>query len=131
VTEGNRPVQLVLDASAIVEFTRQSIHVGELLAELVEEGAVAALPLACLVEAVHAVADRDRLDLLVDHSATVVTANDPEDWQALAATYDTVGRADAASAFLTTLDYECMLLTRQPGLYAGLGNADQVIPIDD
>jgi hypothetical protein len=81
---------------------------------------VAALPLACLVEAVHALADRDRLDSLVDHSATMVTADDPEDWLALPARYDTVGRADAACAFLTTLDYECIPFVRQPGLYAGL-----------
>jgi hypothetical protein len=121
----------VLDASAIVEFTRQSIHVGELLAELDDEGATAVLPVACLVEAVHAVADRGRLDLLVNHRADVIAADKPSDWQALAATYDSVGRPDAASAFLATLDHECMLLTRQPGLNAGLGNAHQIITIDD
>jgi hypothetical protein len=130
-TDDTRPVQVVLDASAIVEFTRQSIHVGELLAEIDDEGAVAALPLACLVDAVHAVAERDRLDLLVEHRATVLMVDDPADWQALATTYDTVGRIDAASAFLAALDHECSLLTRQPGLYAGLGDGSLVVPIDE
>jgi hypothetical protein len=47
------PVRLILDTSAIAAFARGSIHVGEVLAEIADEHAVALLPLACLVEAVH------------------------------------------------------------------------------
>jgi hypothetical protein len=129
--EDARPVQLVLDASAIVEFTRESVHVGEVLAEVASEGAVAALPVPCLVEAVHAVADDDRLGLLVGHNATVVITDERADWRVLATAYDTVGRADAASAFLAALDHDAGLLTRQPGLYAGIDNDSLVLPIDD
>jgi hypothetical protein len=127
----DRPIRVVLDASAIVEFTRQSIHVGEVLAEVHEEDAVAALPVACLVAAHHAVADTDRLDLLVEHRATVLRADHPADWRALAATYDIVGRIDAASAVLAAIDHNCGVLTRQTGLYAGLDGGGLVIPIEE
>ncbi len=124
-----RPIKVVLDASAIVEFARESIHVGETLAEVDDEGGGAAVPVSCLVEAVHAVADIDRLNLLVAHRATVAMTDDPADWQVLAATYDITGRADAASAALTALDNGCAVLTRQPGLYAGLEAGGLIIPI--
>jgi hypothetical protein len=89
---------VLLDASAIVAFTRGSIDVGEVVAEVDDEGAAVGLPTLCLVEAQHAVADAVRLDLLVSHRATVLVADDPEQWRALAAVYDIVGRIDAASA---------------------------------
>jgi hypothetical protein len=44
-------VRLVLDTSAAIAYARSSIHVGEVLAEIADERAVAALPLACLVAA--------------------------------------------------------------------------------
>jgi hypothetical protein len=127
----NAPVRIVLDSSAIVAFTRGSIHVGEVLAELVDEDASAALPAVCLVEAVHSVADFERLDLLVQHRATCVLSADPDDWRALAALYDIVGRLDAASAALAALDCGCKVLTRQAGLYAGLAHGGPVITIDE
>jgi hypothetical protein len=129
--EPRRPIKVVLDASAIVEFARESIHVGETLAEVDDEGGAAAIPVSCLVEAVHAVANIDRLNLLIAHRATFAMTDDPADWQVLAATYDITGRADAAAAALTALDNGCAVLTRQPGLYAGLDVGGLVIPIDE
>ncbi len=55
--EARRAVRVVLDASAIVAFTRESIHVGEVLAEIDDELGAAAMPLPCLVEAIHSVAE--------------------------------------------------------------------------
>jgi hypothetical protein len=128
----DRPVQLIFDTSAVVAFSRASIHVGELLAEVHDEGAAAAIPLPCLVEAVHAVADTDRLHLLLAHHATVILTDDPTSWQALATTYDIVGRPDAAAAALAAIDYGVAVLTRQPGLYAGLDpDGRMVIPIEE
>ncbi|MBX6722672.1 MAG: hypothetical protein IRY92_05455 [Dactylosporangium sp.] len=46
-------------------FTRKSIHVGKVIAEVAEEGCVVGLPVLCLGEAAHAVADLNRLHLLV------------------------------------------------------------------
>jgi hypothetical protein len=59
----------------------------------------------CPVDATRAVADPDRLALLVRHRA---------------ATYEIVGRLDAASAALVAIVQDIDVLTAQPGLYAGL-----------
>jgi len=61
----------------------------------------------------------------------VLIADKPADWRALAATYDIVGRADAASAALAAIDNDCDVLTRQSGLYAGLEAGGLVIPIEE
>jgi hypothetical protein len=124
-----RPIRVLLDASAIVAFTRGSIDVGETIAEVNDEHAAAGLPILCIVEATRAVADTDRLDLLVAHPATAVLVPRPGDWQALAATYETVGRLDAASAVLAAIDLDCLVLTGQPGLYGGLAGGGPIIPI--
>jgi hypothetical protein len=123
-----RPIRVILDASAIVAFSRGSIHVGEVIAEVSDESA-AGLPMLCLVEASRAVADTDQLDLLVSHAATALMDAEAANWQALAATYDTVGRLDAASAVLAAVDFDCDILTSQPGLYAGLAGGGPIIPI--
>jgi hypothetical protein len=125
----SRPLRVLLDASAIVAFTRGSTDVGETIAEVNDEHAAAGLPLLCLVEASRAVAYTARLDLLVAHPATAVITPHPEDWQALAATYETVGRLDAASAVLAAIDVDCLVLTGQPGLYAGLAGGGPIIAI--
>ncbi len=46
--EAYRPIKVVLDASAIVEFTRASIHVGETLAEIVGRAEAASAALTAL-----------------------------------------------------------------------------------
>jgi len=125
----NRPIRVLLDASAIVAFTRGSIDVGETIAEVNDEHAAAGLPILCLVEATRVVADTDRLDLLVAHTATAVITPRPDDWRALAATYETVGRLDAASAVLAAIDVDCLVLTGQPRLYAGLAGGGPIIAI--
>ena len=123
-------VRVILDTSAIVAFCRESIDVGEVIAEVADEpGCVFALPILCLVEASRAVADRDRLDLLTNHHAAEIITPDPDAWRALAITHDTVGRLDAATAVLAAIDLGCDVLTAQPGLYAGLVGGGPIIPI--
>jgi hypothetical protein len=125
----DRPVRVLLDASAIVAFTRESIDVGEVVAEVDDENAAVGLPVLCLVEATRAVADSGRLALLVEHRASVVIGNDPADWRALAAMYDVIGRLDTASAAVTAIDRNISILTAQPGLYGGLAGGGPIIPI--
>lgn len=67
-----RPVHVLLDASAIVAFTRGSIDVGEVIGEVDAEQAAVGLPVLCLTEANRAVVDADLLDYLVTHPATAV-----------------------------------------------------------
>jgi ABC-type Fe2+-enterobactin transport system substrate-binding protein len=125
----DRPVRVLLDASAIIAFTRGSIDVGETIAEVNDESAAAGLPILCLVEATRAVSDVDQLDLLVAHPATAVLVPQPHNWQALAVTYETVGRLDAASAVLAAIDLDCLVLTGQSGLYGGLAGGGPIISI--
>ncbi|SCL30650.1 hypothetical protein [Micromonospora inyonensis] len=66
---------------------------------------------------------------VVNHPAALVITPDPEGWRALAVTYETVGRLDAASAVLAAIDLGCDVLTGQPGLYAGLAGGGPIIPI--
>jgi hypothetical protein len=124
----DRPVRLILDASAIVAFVRESVHVGEVIAQVDAEEAAVGLPVLCLAQAKTMVDDVDRLNLLAGHDAAVVLS-DPDDWQALAATVDLVGRWDAAAAALLALDSSLAVLTATPALYAGLGGGDLTIAI--
>lgn len=123
-----RPIRIVLDASAVVAYARGSIDVGETLAEVDDENAAAALPILCLVEASRAIASTEFLDLLVNHRATVLTAPEPSLWRALATVHQTVGRLDSASAALLATHQGLQVLTREPGLYAGLKGGGPVIP---
>ncbi|MEW1584345.1 hypothetical protein AB0283_02690 [Micromonospora vinacea] len=122
-----RPVRIVLDASAVLAFCRESIHVGEVIAEVAGEDCVVGVPVMCLAEASRGAADADRLDLLVNHPAVEVLTVDPLSWRALAVVYDTVGRLDAASALLAAVDSGGYVLTGQPGLYAGLAGGGPII----
>ena len=126
-----RPIQLVLDTSAILDYCRGSLPVGELLVEIDVEAGAIALPLLCLVEAITVNPDdRHWLDMLVEHPATEVIGLEPSLWTMLATISDTIGRVDAASAALIALDYDIDVATRAPGLYAGLGGGF-VLPLED
>jgi hypothetical protein len=124
-------VRLVLDTSAAIAYARSSIHVGEVLAEIADERAVAALPLACLVAADPAVTDTAGLRMLAEHAATVVLTDGPDMWRELAAMAEIVGRLDASSAALAGIDFGVEVLTGSPGLYAGVGDGSMVIPIEE
>jgi predicted nucleic acid-binding protein len=123
-------VRVVLDASAIIAFTRGSVDVGEVIAEVADEqDSVFGLPVLCLAEAARVVVDQDRLEILVNHPIAEVLAPYPDDWRALSITLDTVGRMDAATAVLAAFDHVCSVLTAQPGLYGGIAGGGPVISI--
>ncbi|MEU4643548.1 hypothetical protein [Micromonospora sp. NPDC023814] len=122
------PIRVILDASAILAFAEESIDVGEVIAEVADEGCMFGLPVACLAEAFR-LADADRLDMVVNHPAAAVLTVDPLNWRACAMTHLMLGRFDAASALLAAVDNECHLLTGQPGLYAALADGGPIIPL--
>ena len=125
------PVRLVLDTSAILEFARGSVHVGEVLAELTDSQAAAALPVACLAEAVPLALERERLDALVTHEATVLLTDDAEEWSALGHMCAVTGEFSAASVALAAIDFQAWILTARPGLYAQVANGEMVVAIED
>ncbi len=122
----DRPFHLILDTSAIVAFTKESVHVGELISLVAEEGGLVGLPVPCLVEARCTVGDNRLFDLLVDHPATTV-AQTPGDWRALAQVHHLVGRFDASSAMLTAIDEMSYVLTGAGHLYGDLLDGGRVI----
>ena len=100
--------------------------------EIDAAGGAIVLPLLCRAEAVTVnPADERWLDMLVQHPATEVVGDEPEQWKVLATIRNTVGRVDAASAALMALDYDVDVATRTPRLYAGLGGGGFVLPLED
>jgi len=125
-SEGPRSIRLVLDTSAILAYAHGSVQVGAPLAEIDDEEAAVGLPTPCVVEARWTVGDPGRLDLLVRHRATKIVGLS-EDWSALRAAVDIVGRHDVAAALRVAADLGCAVLTAEPGLYAGLAGGGPVI----
>ncbi len=123
----DRPIRIILDTSAIIGFCRSSVHVGEVLTEVNDETAAAGLPIVCLAEAGQRRESNDLLDLLVNHSATVVLGLDPAHWQLLAEGSSLVNRIDAASAVLAADVSKALIMTSQPSLYAGLAGGSPLV----
>jgi hypothetical protein len=128
-----RTIAIVLDTTAVTAWVRGSVAVGELLIEVDAERGAALIPLACLVESAHqtAMLDRARLELLVDHPATVLVADNPEDWQALTVIRALVDRPDLASAAMLALDGEVDVFTREAAWYAEVAGGRIVLEFDD
>jgi hypothetical protein len=127
----DRPLRLVLDPSAVAAWTRGSLAVGELLAEIDEEGGAVGIPLPCLTEVASQTHDDGRtwLDLLVRHRAAVILPDDPADWRMLAGVLAIIGRPSypLASTAWHALELGVDILTSRPGDYEGL-DADLVLP---
>jgi hypothetical protein len=130
-TPGGMPNMLVLDSTAVIGFTRSSIHVGEVLSEMADDNGIAIIPAVCLMEALPSVADRDRLAVLVKHPAVRVASEDMAEWRTLGELRDIVGRLDAACACLLALDLDVSILSRTPLVYAGVDTGRLVIAIEE
>lgn len=125
------PIRLVLDSTAILAFVRQSFDVGEVLSEIGDNAAVAALPLACLVEAARDAVDQDRLHLLAEHPSTVVVSAEAADWRTLAALCSLIGGYAPATAALAAMDSGCWVLSTKPDLYAHVAGGELAIPVHE
>jgi hypothetical protein len=133
VSDQPRTVRLVLDSTAISSWVRESIAVGELLAEVNDEYGAVIVPLPCLVESAHATAmlNRPRLDLLLAHEATVLVGDDPAEWVALTELRTLTGRADCASAALIALDYQVDVMTRDSRWYSSVAGGQFALQFED
>lgn len=110
----------VFDTSAVVAYTHESQHVGELLQEIGDEGQQVLIPAVCLVEAAVAKADPDRLRLLASHPLVKVAGVGAADWVRLAAgvaLLGTLGRACAA--LLAVEEAAWYVATCDPDVYGG------------
>jgi hypothetical protein len=122
-----RPIRLVLDTSAIRAFADGSIHVGETISQVDENGAAFGLPVACLAAAHKA--DVQMLRMLTGHDAGVLLTVAPDDWQQWAAMADVLGRLDAAAALLAASSFDCDVLTGEPDVYSVLGDDPPIVAI--
>jgi hypothetical protein len=128
MTGADRPMKIVLDTSAILAFTRGSVHVGEPISEVADEGGVSGLPTLCLAAAKWMVDDHDRLQVLTEHPDTVVV-HPSRDPFALGLVEASVGNLDASSTVLTAIDQRAFIMTARPGLYRGLIDSGPIIEI--
>jgi PIN domain len=113
-------IRLVLDTSAILAYAATSIHVGETIAEVVDEGGRVGVPVVCLAEASRLIADKlaDGVTLLVRHPSCVVLPTLAEDWTALAAWTRVLSRVDLAAALIEATDRPAgYVLSGEPDAY--------------
>lgn len=124
-----RDITLVLDGTTIRAFAdgTGSLAVGEALTEVEEDSGLVALPPLCLAEAFADLDDPTLLELLVDHPTTVVLDLPAEGWRPLAAMLGTVPLIGSASAVLTAIDHDALLLTRDPEPYAKIAGGGPLI----
>jgi hypothetical protein len=130
-------VRGVLDASAVLSYARGHVHVGELLVEIAEDGAVTALPTVALFDAYSRLTDaagRGRVGVLAalpGVEALALAATDAA--SAAPAVRLTGGDLGRAHAVWVALHHGAYLLTCEPGSIPAIVPREQVhaIPVDD
>lgn len=129
----DRPIGLILDASAVVVFasgTPRAIHVGEPLTEVEDNGEVLGIPLLCLAEASQQTSS-ERLDILVASESVRVLGGEPDSFRALGAMREVVGDYPTALAALYAVDLDVLVLTADPDRYRLVKEGGIVNPIPE
>lgn len=107
-------IKVVLDTTAILAYP--SVNVGELIAEVADEGNLFAVPVVCLAHAsMQGIADRVRL--LAKHPHCEVLPLLVADGDRLAAWWRLLGRVDCASAMVAARVNRAYLVTADPDAY--------------
>jgi hypothetical protein len=124
-----RPVRLVLDTSAILSYAKaETLHVGETITQVEENGAAFGVPIACLAMA--GGADATLLHMLTTHPACELLTVEVEEWRQWAAMTDVLGRLDAAAALVAASYFDCDVLTCDLGLYRVLGDDPPIVAFE-
>jgi hypothetical protein len=113
-------VRLVLDTSAVLAYAAGSIHLGETIAEVVDEGGRFGSSAVCLAEAVRLVAaDRELgVPLLTRHPRFVPLPVLADDWDRVGYWAKELGAVDRAATVVEVLDRpDGYLVTAEPGAY--------------
>ena len=129
MTDQERELRLVLDTSAVLAYARGSVDVGETITEVVNENQWFGASVVCLAEATRLAGnDRPGVALLAAHARFVALPARAEDWPALAAWTELLGRVDLAASLVSAVDREGWVLTGEPRAY-DLGPAAGELPI--
>jgi hypothetical protein len=111
-------VAVVLDASALDAYAAGVVAVGELMAEVADEGRLVGVPATCLVQARASAADRFALDqfaLLATVDAVAVLPLDVEGVREVGEfTRSAAGDIGLGHAVQTALAHEAYYVTAQP-----------------
>jgi hypothetical protein len=113
-------IRLVLDTTAILAYAETSIHVGETIAEVLDEGGRFGLPVYCLAEATRRVPDKhaDGVTFLTRHPQCEILGTSRDDWTLLAAFSRALGRVDLAVTLMEATDRPaCYVLSAEPEAY--------------
>jgi hypothetical protein len=114
------PLRAVLDTSAVLAYAAGSIHVGETIGEIADEGAGFAVPVVCLLAAADRVAEDQQpmLDALAGHPHGVVLPLAPLGWRRVAAASSLLGDLGRACAALPVVSGEAgYVMTAEPEAY--------------
>ncbi len=123
---------LVLDATAVAAYAAESIHVGEVLAEVGDEyrpsdpgdggtGPLVCVPVPAAIVAALYVADQDRIDILLGLPYVVGTPILAGGWRRAVTATQLLGSLDRACAALAVDSSRAgMILTAEPEVYGGL-----------
>lgn len=122
-----------MDTSAITAYVHGHLAVGELLAEIGLEGEVTLIPLPCLVEAASLIPDGADpwLDILLDHSTTVLISDEQADWRTLAELRRMTGSYASALAAWLALETGSDVFTRNGSAYADVAGGSIVLEFGD
>jgi hypothetical protein len=118
VTDGPE-VFVVVDTSAVIGYASSSIEVGEIIAEVTDQGGYIGVPVVCLTEASRQVGENKarRVEFITQHPRCIVLPVLASDWRYLAQLTRLLGRSDVAITLGAALDLECFVLTREPDSY--------------
>jgi hypothetical protein len=117
-------VHLVLDTSAVLAYVAGSIDVGELIAEVADEGRWVGVPAPCLVDAFRRshLDDLAALRVLTRHPRCVVLPMLAEDWEPVAQRARALDRVDLALCLVEALERGGYVATAEPDAYGGTGD---------
>jgi hypothetical protein len=114
------PLRAILDTSAVLAFVAGSIHVGETIGEIADEGAGFAVPVVCLLAAADRVtADQQpMLDVLASHPHAIVLPLISARWRRVSAAGSLLGDVGRACAALPVVSGKAgYVMTAEPEAY--------------
>lgn len=117
----NPPVRLILDRSALLAYLAGSVHVGEPLHEVIDDGVAFGVPLAVAAEILAAAAGSDlaRLHRLFGNPACVLLPGEVDGLPELVYWRRVTGSLDRAACAVAALALDAPILSADGKLYGG------------
>jgi hypothetical protein len=113
--------RLILDTTAVAAFGRGSIHVGETIGEITDEGVAFGVPTLCLAEAVVDAKPDElvMLDVLAEHGSCLELSL-TDDWRNLGLGARVYGSTSRAAVRALAIEHRAYVMTADPDVYGDL-----------